>query len=133
MGIKRLFLVAIFTAVLTPISSQSEESRSDVQQLYRECTKPVEDFEKLFCVGFISGISAQMITNGQVAATLRAEGALANDVDRRMMFTVSACTKASVGARVQAFINWAEKHPEEWSTPRQLGVMQALRETWPCK
>ncbi len=37
------------------------------------------------------------------------------------------------GAMVQTFRNWAEKHPEKWGARRYMGVMLALRETWPCK
>ena len=38
------------------------------------------------------------------------------------------------GAIIQAFVKWAENHPEAWSgAPRQLGVMAALQKTWPCK
>jgi hypothetical protein len=34
---------------------------------------------------------------------------------------------------VQAFLNWAEKHPEAWSYNQIRGVILALGETWPCK
>jgi hypothetical protein len=37
------------------------------------------------------------------------------------------------GALKQAFVNWAEKHPEKWTEFADLGVIIALRETWPCQ
>jgi hypothetical protein len=39
---------------------------------------------------------------------------------------------ATYGAARQAFVNWAEKHPEQWSKPMIVGVIEALNETWPC-
>ena len=33
----------------------------------------------------------------------------------------------SRGAAVQGFINWAEKHPEDWDKPMLSGVMSALQ------
>jgi hypothetical protein len=33
----------------------------------------------------------------------------------------------------QAFINWAEKHPENWTMGGADGVILALKETWLCK
>jgi hypothetical protein len=33
---------------------------------------------------------------------------------------------------IQAFVNWAEKHPESWSQRNIYGVALALRESWPC-
>jgi hypothetical protein len=133
MRVKHLLRAAMFAILLTPISSQSEESKQDVQQLYRQCKTPAKDVERTFCVAFISGVAEQMIATGKLAAKQREEGNLANDKDRALLSFLSACPKASFGAMVQAFINWAERHPEEWSSPRQLGVMQVLRETWPCK
>ena len=98
-----------------------------------QCTKPVLDAEGTFCVAFISGVAEQMIATGVVFRQRRAEGGFLDGDDRLDMSFLSACTKASFGAMVQAFINWAEKHPEKWSTSRQLGVMASLRETWPCE
>jgi hypothetical protein len=38
----------------------------------------------------------------------------------------------TMGAVIQAFLNWADKHPEKWARPRIFGATAAMRETWPC-
>jgi uncharacterized membrane protein YhfC len=30
------------------------------------------------------------------------------------------------------FINWAEKHPKDWTEDFAFGVDHSLREAWPC-
>jgi hypothetical protein len=119
--------LAFLIAQCITVSSALAKEKQDVQQLLRQCTKPVATEEQVFCVAFISGVAEQMITNG-----FTLDRFTDNEVRREMLF-LSACTKASFGAMVQAFVKWAESHPEQWGTPRQLGVMAALRETWPCK
>jgi hypothetical protein len=132
--IKLLFASTATVAIVlgaTPL--RSAESKLNVQDLYRQCTKPALDAERTFCVAFISGIAEQMIATGFGFRQRRAEGGFLDRDDRNIVSFLSACTRASFGAMVQAFVNWAEKHPEKWSTSRQLGVMMALRETWPCE
>jgi hypothetical protein len=34
---------------------------------------------------------------------------------------------------IWAFKEWAEKHPEAAGAYRLMGVIDALREAWPCK
>lgn len=128
MGEQMTLRASIFgmMALCFTASSALAETRN-VQDLHRQCTKAVATAEQIFCVAFISGVAEQMIANGQVLDQVK------NDDDRVLMLFLSACTKASFGAMIQAFIKWAENHPDKWDTPRQLGVMAALRETWPCK
>jgi uncharacterized protein YhfF len=38
----------------------------------------------------------------------------------------------SDGAARQAFLNWADKHPEEWNTETLIGVSRAMKAMWPC-
>jgi Rap1a immunity proteins len=38
----------------------------------------------------------------------------------------------TMGAVVQAFLNWTTAHPEKWAQPRIFGATAAIRETWPC-
>jgi hypothetical protein len=33
---------------------------------------------------------------------------------------------------VEAFSEWANEHIEKWSANAQIGVMHAMRDTWPC-
>jgi hypothetical protein len=47
------------------------------------------------------------------------------------MLRASMRGNAPLGAGVQAFIKWAEKHPENWTDDGLFGVTKALSETWP--
>lgn len=84
--------------------------------------------DKAYCLGFISGAANQMFWLGA-----RLKEAKDRD-DLVLMGFFAACPKTSVsnGAVFQAFINWVKKHPEEWSDDTQLGVIEAIRATWPC-
>ena len=54
--------------------------------------------------------------------------------DLMTMSIPSACPKSFVShyAMVEAFREWANQHLEKWSASAQTGVMQAMRDTWPC-
>jgi len=45
---------------------------------------------------------------------------------------LAICGSMTNAAMVQAFRNWAQKNPQEWTSPQFSGVMAALIETWPC-
>jgi Rap1a immunity proteins len=92
----------------------------DVQALYRLCKMPIETQEFAICVGFVSGVGETM-------------GVLQFGIRKLPDFgAFSICDAPPHGAMVQAFADWAEKNPQEWKNPAILGVMTALRETWPC-
>jgi hypothetical protein len=131
---RRLHAILAVAVILFPFSSVSQEA-TNVQDLYRVCQTPLWEFEEASCAGFISGVAEQMGFSGHTATLPRRNGGLANGRDRKLLSTMSACIPRAVspGAVIQAFLDWAEKHPEKWTTPRQTGVMQALREAWPCK
>jgi Rap1a immunity proteins len=140
MIIPAVFLVAISN----PITAQTSAKEMNVQWLYTACKEPqsssLHDLREGFCLGFISGIAHQMFWTGRWLIQTPSIGKaplvdrLTNDDDQANVFLLSACTKSNVsnGAMRQAFINWAEKHPEGWSGDSQLGVMQAIRSAWPC-
>ena len=80
-----------------------------------------------YCIGFVAGIGATMSLTG---SWLMTEPELkARDPGISICYTGIL----SPGAMIQAFRNWAEKHPESWGARDALGVMHALNETWPCK
>ncbi|WP_366510182.1 Rap1a/Tai family immunity protein [Mesorhizobium sp.] len=68
--------------------------------------------------GYVGGIADQMVANGMFAA--------------REEFSICVGKKVPThGAYKQAFINWADDHPESWQNHQYLGVVEALRSTWP--
>jgi hypothetical protein len=78
------------------------------------------------CLAYISGVADTLTEIGSISqrAPEPARGAWA---------TVGICPgKASYGAAIQVFINWAAKHPEAWTNTANDGVYEALKETWPC-
>jgi hypothetical protein len=50
-----------------------------------------------------------------------------------LMFQNNTCGHSPTdGATRQAFLNWADKHPEEWNTETLIGISRAMKATWPC-
>jgi Rap1a immunity proteins len=86
------------------------------------------DKEVIFCLEFVSGVARQLFTNRLALKDIKTSR------DLIMMSIPSACPTSFVsnGAMVQAFSEWAKRHPEEWRATAQIGVMQAVRDTWPC-
>jgi hypothetical protein len=128
-------IVALALAFFSPFSSAARDAATEVQDLYRLCLSPSWEFEDATCKAFVSGIAEQMTFNGRTATLPRKSGGPADGRDREWLSTLSACipTDTSPATMVEAFIDWAEKHPERWTAPRQTGVMQALNQTWPCR
>jgi hypothetical protein len=98
---------------------------STVQALLEAC-KSTSGPNMPYCLGFIVGVSEMM---QQVSAGLEGGG------DFRAIYGM--CPKGhdgpSGGAKVQVFINWAEKNPKMWGKDNLIGVITALREAWPCE
>lgn len=91
---------------------------TSIQSLYNECTgKDLHD--QFFCVGYIS-------------ATLDAVGMLAAAESQPQSFRMCPKVPVTPGAAVQAFKNWAQKHPQSWTLDRVYGVRWALHDAWPC-
>ena len=115
-------------AIQIPIDAEAAEIKANtVQDLYRMC-KSSNYVEELFCLGVIAGSAGQLQYVAAVAEHLK------DPQDRVLVLAIAACPdNATNGAMFQAFINWAEKHPEKWSDEMQDGVNRALHETWPCR
>lgn len=103
------------TAAISLLLSTATAS-ADVQRLYNRCKEPESSQLNFVCLGYIAGVGETMDFLG---------------LDRAS-HPFAICGRPSHGAMVQAFINWAEKHPSEWKESEVFGVMQALAESWPC-
>jgi hypothetical protein len=128
--------LALLALMLAPLPARAESSVFEgisqpvdftVGTLYQVCGTVTRDAQSSldygFCSGFIAGIGRTMFLTGQIDSP----GAT------RTQFIV-ACSNVGVttAALVQAFKNWAVKHPEHWGIQAESGVITALRETWPC-
>lgn len=83
-----------------------------------------------------------MSENCQLARQRVSLGGLTNEDDREALLAMSSDIalgkgrfgKFGVGpyGMEDAFRDWAEKHPELRNLPALVGVVDALREKWPC-
>jgi hypothetical protein len=73
-------------------------------ELYQRCTSNTP-IEEGYCIGYVAAIWDKLPCGG--TATNR--------------------------ALIQAFKNWAEKHPEKWTDPEGVGAELAFRSTWKCE
>ncbi len=96
---------------------QASDLRTSIQGLYQECTGE-NVYDKYACAGYIAATMDNMTIIG------------ATDVGPT--FGICPTTAITVGAARQVFINWAQKNPDKWTLLRYVGVVYALRETWPC-
>ena len=98
----------------------------DVQAQLNNC-KDDENGLKGICIGLIAGVSSVMLLNvGLLKGATTSDG----------IALPAMCPTGrppSYGAMIQAFVNWAEVHPEEWDTSADIGIIFALQEKWPCK
>lgn len=115
--IMRMFLISVLTLILPAPAICAE----NVQTLLSWCKSPNESQLYSGCIGYISGAADLM----QAISVLDVKDPLIKPF-------LGLCGRPTYGAMIQAFINWAEAHPEEWSTDRSLGVASALRQKWPC-
>ena len=99
------------------VSLQAEDPHRSIQSLYEACTG-ADSYQQMYCVGYISATMDTMTVLGTYGPA--------------QAFGICPKVFVSYGAGVQAFKNWAQKHPDAWGAPRYLGVSLALKETWPC-
>ncbi len=118
MGQAALILVC---ALATPAFGQD-----NVQGLMMKCDNSNASDQQFYCYGRVTAVFEMMLLNGVTIA----------QHDHAVKTMLSVCEVGhlpSYGAQVQAFINWAKKHPEKWNENDLDGIMTALQETWPCQ
>ncbi|MES2550064.1 MAG: Rap1a/Tai family immunity protein [Pseudomonadota bacterium] len=114
-------LPSIFVFMACATSSFAQELRQDVQKLLNDCESD-EAFAYGACLGMARGTAAVMQFNCS----------LYQDGTSTITFFAADSSNATYGAMIQAFINWARANPSEWGTRGELGMITALRETFPC-
>jgi len=119
LGIAALLLAAF------PIPCKSVELETTIGQLYQLC-KSESPENRSFCSGFIAGVSRMMITNQFIAQRMKSAE------DQNVVWELSMCDQVPYADEVQAFVSWAEKHPEN-GTQAAVAAFMALHERWPCK
>lgn len=114
---------------LTPAVFGADDEIKTVQFLHGLCKAEQSSNDFVFCLAYISGIGDLMYS---VNKAKKIEPNCSKPSNPLFSF-FALCAAPSHGAMVQAFMNWAEKNPQEWGTNKTLGVIMALHETWPCE
>ena len=113
-------VLALAAACLVGSPVHAAPDPTTVQFLYQTCKDETAANAPRFCLGYILGV-------GQLMA-----------VNSRFGDNFALCATGSEGgvptgrAMIEAFVAWAEKHPESLSQRNVMGVALALREAWPC-
>jgi Rap1a immunity proteins len=120
--------VVISTIAPVPTFAEFEKTEWNVQELYKQCRGRKGSLDEIFCLEFVSGVARQVFTNGLALKDIK------DPPDLNTMSIPSVCPRSFVSndAMVEAFSEWANQHIEKWSASAQIGVMQAMRDTWPC-
>lgn len=125
------FALVVMRVVCASAADQSSPL-VDVQKLRDLCKKPDHDVEAVYCLGFVVGIADVMTMN----ATQISKAPNGSPV-RTYLAASGICTPdyraPSGGALIQAFLNWADRHPEKWGIDAGTGVGLAFQDTWRCK
>jgi hypothetical protein len=120
--------VILSTIAPVPTFADFEKTEWDVQELYKQCKGRRGSLDEIFCLEFVSNVARQVFTNGLALKDIK------DSPDLMTMSIPSACPKSFVSndAMVEAFSEWANEHIEKWRASAEIGVMQAMRDTWPC-
>lgn len=127
----RKFLLKIAVAALgyalwsSWSAAQAPDART-VQTLYEDC-KAAQSGHRSFCFGYLLGVGDLMAIHAVAARHIKGRPT----ESERYLLGDRLCGNYTGTAEAQAFINWAEKHPEKWTTDMLSGAVAALRETWP--
>jgi Rap1a immunity proteins len=118
--VKHIWIVMV--VLITFGTSASAEYALNVRHLYESCKAPDSSAKWAFCIAYLTGVGNMMQMVG--AAEQRAPDPYYS--------SLALCGEISNGELVQAFKNWAEKNPGQWSSPQLVGAVTSLSETWPC-
>ncbi|MBY4893138.1 hypothetical protein KUL25_10215 [Rhodobacteraceae bacterium N5(2021)] len=117
-----LWVAVMWTCTLSPAAAETT-----VEEIMPACEAALDESYLVrrpagFCIGFITGVWQMMAVN-----CLNPEPRAALPVE------LQAGDIPSWRASVQAFLNWAEDHPEQWDETFFMGTLLALSSTFPCE
>src|SRR5215471_16974193 len=104
-------------ALLSLVMASAGAAGTDtIQELHDWFKEPHNSPRSGYCLGYVTGIAEMMLKLGR------------DHPDDPH----GICGEPTRGALVQTFVNWAEKHPQEWGSSDHFGLLTALAETWHC-
>ena len=126
--ITRMTLIAAMLCGASAAMAQAPDLGT-TQRLYEQCKDPSRSTEETYCLGYLAGVSDMLSLLAQAAqdTTVAPEA-------RAVLKPMGFCADSFTGAQIrQVFLNWAAKNPTKWQEARNVSVMIALEEAWPCK
>jgi Rap1a immunity proteins len=120
--------VILSTIAPAPTFAGFEKTEWDVEELHNQCLRQKGSLDVVFCLEFVSAVARQVFRNGLALKGIK------DPTDLMTKSIPSACPKSLVSndAMVEAFSEWVNEHLEKWTLSAQTGVMEAMRDTWPC-
>lgn len=126
-------MVAILLSSCPNAHSQTEQNVATVQYLRNLC-KDIASGTHFYCIGYITGVGQMMAMNALMGRFSSKDGPTAKNYFKRVGLCVANTDIVpSPGAMIQAFLNWSEMHPDHWGDNSEVGVVNALSATWPCR
>lgn len=126
-------LLFALSATHSPVQAQSTQDFT-VGYAFQKCEKAgnigsfnvptaYEAFNVGFCIGIMRGTSDILVRNCALGLS---------DMFGQTTHLATSWGSSNA-ARWQAFRKWAQNNPEHWDEPLQFGIINALRETFPCE
>ena len=114
---RRMIEAAALVVLMMPLSANASQHGQTVQNLLAACEG--SDAGRMYCLGMVSGVAFVL---GPINSNSESQG------------KIRACYPDGVtpGQFRQVFVNWAKAHPQHWQLRSSLGVVVAIKETWPC-
>ena len=111
------------------------EDRYNTQHLYKSCISR-DPTESLVCMSYLAGVADTMANVATFSRALAesepsSEGAA---MTKKFEDGAGICAPKNYtgGLLKQIFVNWALKHPTNWTDHRLIGAMESLHDAFPC-
>jgi hypothetical protein len=120
---------AVILSTIAPAPTLAfEKTEWDVEGLFKQCVGKQGSLDVVFCLEFVSAVAREVFKNGLALKDIK------DSPDLMTKSISSACPQSLVSndSMVEAFSEWANEHFEKWTVSAQTGVMEAMRDTWPC-
>ena len=110
---RRLFAALVAAGFSLGVSPAVGQGHT-VQTLRGWCKQPQDTYDFAICLGYVTGTADTLV---EIGASNK----------------LGMCGRPTYGVAIQAFLNWADSHPEYWDRDKSFGAIVALHEKWPCK